>query len=1725
MKHITSLWLLMFLFASTAMFAQVASSGDDPAMVQYKMEQVRLNAAADVQPGVIPGSPQTTGNHYSKYISSDASRAILWDNGGFVTAEGVGSGGSDYSELQDASLGMGTYGSGAQLTAGNSIADDFDVVGGWNVVSFTFFAYQTGSGPPSTLTGVYVQVYDGNPSAGGSLIWGDLTTNRMLSTTWTNAWRVLESGPSENRPIMNIVADASGLSLSAGTYWVEMSLTGSGASGPWAPPVTLVGETTTGNSIQKTSTGWAPLVDIGPQGLPFIVEGTAGAPPTNDVGVFAIPQPVSGVDLTNAEPVTITIKNSGTAAQSNVPYMVTWDGPTGSQTVNGTYTGSIAAGATVDVTLSQTADLSVYGDYAFEACTQLAGDEYAGNDCKTKTVTNAFPAYCAASTTTEDEYIANVLCGTIDNTSGWQGGVADYTAFSTAIAAGAAEAITVTNGNPWASDIVYCWVDWNSNWVYEQATDEEYILTSDGTGLTFTGDITVPAGTPEGDYRMRIRMTYSTAPVPCGSASYGEIEEYTIQVGEGGGPVGNPPENFTAVYTEDIGVECNWEYSPGTWVGYDDGFNNDGLGLNGGGTFWGAIRWDAADLAGFDGWYMSSFKFFPRLFATPATMKFMIWEGADAANLVYEQVLSGLTWDEWNEIALNEMHMIDASMDLWIGIEVTHVDAEYPLGYDAGPAVAGYGDMVSLDGSTWASMSNEWGLDYNFNLKGLLVENADGIVGNKTVLAQNTISNPTGVLAAGNLKPAVNPAGSRAFLGFNVYRDGEQVNAAIITDNSYIDVYSTPGTYMYTAKTVYDEGLSDPTPEVEVIITGEPNPVVVFEPFEDYTAGGYLVQQAVAQGKSYWTTWSNAPGTAEDPFVSSAQAYAGNNSVVIEGTNDAVLLLDNYTEGVFNVDFRIYIPSGKIGYFNMLQLFNGASSQWGMQAYFDVDGAGLVDAGAAGAGVFTYTYDTWHNVSVDVDLDADWAEMFLNGTSIVAWQWSTGSFGTGTLNAFNAMNFYAWAENGTPGAFFDNIDITMGGEPMAPEIAVNPTSLNESHTTPPQVTTKTLTITNTGTETLNWDITLDLGGTDASIVPYYNEAEAIRVLEERLAAEGKTFSSPAYIKANEPGNATDAITCPPDALISQPAVNFATAYTMDEDAGYTVYQSFTGAGDIGGIRFWTISAFFDGAAWGPCDGIDPRPFDIGFWQDAGGSVGANIATYEGIELTRTATGDLFAGTYPIYEYTAEFDAVTVEAGWFSIQSMIGTAVNCWNLALNQPGGAGNCLQYDGAAWTAQPDPLGFCLIEGIATVYANDVSISSIVQPASGVDLTNAEPVTIKIKNNGTTTQTSIPWTVTWDGPTGAQTASGTYAGSLVQGATVDVTLTQTADLSIYGDYTFEACTGLAGDENAANDCKTKVVVNAMPVYCDASTTTEDEWIANVLCGSIDNSSGWQGGVADYTAISTEIGVGASEAITITNGNAWASDIVTCWVDWNMNYTFEQGTDEEFFTTNVGGTGLTFTGNITVPEGTSGGAYRMRVRMTYSTAPVPCGNASYGEIEDYTIVVPGGPATDWLAVDLTTGSVEPGQSQVVTVTFNSTGLAMDTYVGSINIASNAATNPMVMVPATLNVGMAPVIAVSPAQIDEVHPTPPQMTTKTLSITNNGSSVLNWDIALNLGGTDASIVPYFDHAEALRVLEERLSAEGSALSADVEPGVSAGQPQTSGDHYSKHISSDASRAIL
>ncbi|MHB8790315.1 MAG: hypothetical protein ACYDBT_10590 [Desulfobulbaceae bacterium] len=203
---------------------------------------------------------------------------LLYDNGPLVNSPGTGVGGADESVLQT-SLGMNTLGFGDQYLIGNRMADDFEVTDvHWNILQIHLFAYQTGAAIElSTITGVYLQIWDGPPNDPASkVVWGDLTTNRLVSSTWSGIYRLADNSPgSTSRPIMLNVVNVD-TTLKGGTYWLDWMTDGTLASGPWAPPITVTGQTTTGNALQYTTSSgvWNLALDgLAQQGMPFVIYG------------------------------------------------------------------------------------------------------------------------------------------------------------------------------------------------------------------------------------------------------------------------------------------------------------------------------------------------------------------------------------------------------------------------------------------------------------------------------------------------------------------------------------------------------------------------------------------------------------------------------------------------------------------------------------------------------------------------------------------------------------------------------------------------------------------------------------------------------------------------------------------------------------------------------------------------------------------------------------------------------------------------------------------------------------------------------------------------------------------------------------------------------------------------------------------------------------------------------------------------------------------------------------------------------------------------------------------------------------------------------------------------------------------------------------------------------------------------------------------------------------
>ncbi len=170
--------------------------------------------------------------------------------------------------------------------------------------------------------------------------------------------------------------------------------------------------------------------------------------------------------------------------------------------------------------------------------------------------------------------------------------------------------------------------------------------------------------------------------------------------------------------------------------------------------------------------------------------------------------------------------------------------------------------------------------------------------------------------------------------------------------------------------------------------------------------------------------------------------------------------------------------------------------------------------------------------------------------------------------------------------------------------------------------------------------------------------------------------------------------------------------------------------------------------------------------------------------------------------------------------------------------------------------------------------------------------------------------------------------------------------------------------------------------YCEAKGGGgEGEYIQRVQIGNIDKTSG-SNEYSDYTNLATSIETGETHQLMVTNGNGFGEDQCGAWIDWDQNGIF----DEEMITFE-GSPGVgPYTAIITPPIGAKTGTTRLRIRLSYTGNLSPCGTTIWGEVEDYSLEV-NSDFVPWLTLAPPAGSVVPGSSSYIDVTFNSTGFS------------------------------------------------------------------------------------------------------------------------------------------
>ncbi len=383
-----------------------------------------------------------------------------------------------------------------------------------------------------------------------------------------------------------------------------------------------------------------------------------------------------------------------------------------------------------------------------------------------------------------------------------------------------------------------------------------------------------------GNYEYCIKYVYESGAMSCGTCiPVSLMEECT------------PPQDLTAVIDyEETEVILTWNTFAGLWMSYGDLVYADAIGLTDFSPVTVAIQWDPADLAEYDGRAFTKFRFYYGT-GSIGTVKAQVWEGTTL--VLEETVTSTIVGESWNEYEYNNPVIIDATKSYRLGYTVE--------GYDAYPAGAQNftgdlnSDLVYLGGA-WDNLSNY--LPYSWLIETFIGQAPAAAVNSpveSTVVysatAANLASAPSVNLERGNVGREVS-----AFLGYNVYRDGEQINDALVTETTYTDTEFPNGDVCYTVTAVYslcgeseesneacilgintkDQNLSQvkvyPNPANSILnieLTGNVSRVIVYNftgqvvveqnavesmirlDVNNYEAGAYLVKFVTVDGNSF----------------------------------------------------------------------------------------------------------------------------------------------------------------------------------------------------------------------------------------------------------------------------------------------------------------------------------------------------------------------------------------------------------------------------------------------------------------------------------------------------------------------------------------------------------------------------------------------------------------------------------------------------------------------------------------------------------------------------------------------------------------------------------------------------------------------------------------------------------------------------------------------------------
>ncbi len=188
--------------------------------------------------------------------------------------------------------------------------------------------------------------------------------------------------------------------------------------------------------------------------------------------------------------------------------------------------------ATANTTTYAVSGLTSGASYTFTMqAYDAAGNKSALSNELIITTQGGMISYCSSKGNTINyEFIDYVGIGGITNTTQANGGYGDFTSQVGNLNYGdntiilSVGFVSASYNEHWT-----VWIDFNKNGLFE--TSEQVVTGSTSNPDNLSYNFTIPTSVSFGTTRMRVSMKWNEAPTPCETFGYGEVEDYTVNIG------------------------------------------------------------------------------------------------------------------------------------------------------------------------------------------------------------------------------------------------------------------------------------------------------------------------------------------------------------------------------------------------------------------------------------------------------------------------------------------------------------------------------------------------------------------------------------------------------------------------------------------------------------------------------------------------------------------------------------------------------------------------------------------------------------------------------------------------------------------------------------------------------------------------------------------------------------------------------------------------------------------------------------------------------------------------------------------------------------------------------------------------------------------------------------------------------------------------------------------